>query len=154
VTWHDEPVPITVEQALLPNSSIPKEQEQAFVGRECDQWLRKMLTTGPVLHARLMSVGGEAEFTVDGLKRAKSRIGVIAFRDGFGPRSRFYWQMKDAFIRASWAALFGPYCAHTVHSVHAFAGAEYAQYVHRMCGVCGSITINAPIDRPEDRSKR
>jgi putative DNA primase/helicase len=98
VTWHDEPVPLTVEQALRPNLSIPDEQEQAFVGRECDQWLREMLTAGPVLHARLMSVGREAGFTVDGLRRAKERIGVMAYRDGFGPGSRFYWKLKSASI--------------------------------------------------------
>jgi hypothetical protein len=101
VTWHDEPVPITVEQALRPNSSIPNEQEQAFVGRECDQWLREMLTAGPVLHAKIMSVGREAGFTIDGLRRAKERIGVTAFRDGFGPGSRFYWKLKSASIRES-----------------------------------------------------
>jgi hypothetical protein len=101
VTWHDEPVPLTVEQALRPNSSIPNEQEQAFVGRECDQWLREMLAAGPVLVTNIMRVGREAGFTVDALKRAKRRIGVTAFRDGFGPGSRFYWQVKDASIRAS-----------------------------------------------------
>jgi putative DNA primase/helicase len=101
VTWHDEPVPLTVEQALRPNSSIPNEQEQAFVGRECDQWLREMLAAGPVLHTNIMKVGREAGFTVDALKRAKRRIGVTAFRDGFGPGSRFYWHVKDESIRAS-----------------------------------------------------
>jgi hypothetical protein len=101
VTWHDEPVPITVERGLRPNSSIPKEQEQAFVGRECDQWPREMLAAAPVLHARPMSVGREAGFTVDGLRRAKERIGVTAYRDGFGPGSRVYWKPNSASIHDS-----------------------------------------------------
>jgi putative DNA primase/helicase len=101
VTWHNEPVPITVEQALRPQSSLPDEEERAFFGRESDQWLREMLAAGPVLHAKIMMVGREAGFTHDTLRRAKERIGVKAYRDGFGPGSRFYWQLKGAFLRES-----------------------------------------------------
>jgi len=101
VTWRDAPVPITVEQALRSLSSPPHEQERAFFGRECDQWLREMLAAGPVLHAQIMEVGREAGFTRDSLRRAKDRIGVTAYRDGFGPGSRFYWKLKGASSRAS-----------------------------------------------------
>ena len=68
----------------------------------------------------------------DALRRAKKRIGATAYRDGFGPGSRFYGQWSGACNCASWAAVFGPYCAHTVHTAHAFAGAKYAQYVQSM----------------------
>ncbi len=101
VRWCDEPVPITVGQALRPLPSPPDEEDRAFFGRECDQWLREMLTAGPVLHAEIMHVGREAGFTRDALRRAKRRIGATAYRDGFGPGSRFYWQLKDASNRAS-----------------------------------------------------
>ncbi len=46
VTWRDEPVPATVEQAFRPPPSSPDEEEQVFLGRECDQWLREMLAAG------------------------------------------------------------------------------------------------------------
>ncbi len=101
VTWCDEPVSTTIEQALRLLPSPPDEEEQAFFGRECDQWLREMLAAGPVPHAEIMSVGREAGFSRDALRRAKRRIGVTAYRDGFGPGSRFYWQLKGASSRAS-----------------------------------------------------
>ena len=102
VTWHDEPVPITVEQALRPRPSPAGEEEQAFFGRESDQWLREMLAAGPVLYTNILNVGKSAGFTRDTLRRAKERIGAgCIYRDGFGPGSRFYWRLTGASGRAS-----------------------------------------------------
>jgi hypothetical protein len=101
VTWRDEPVPTTMEQALRPLPSHPDDEEQAFLGRKCDQWLHEMLAAGPVLHGEVMNAGREAGFSRDTLRRAKERIGVMSYRDGFGPGSRFYWQLKGASSRAS-----------------------------------------------------
>jgi len=70
-------------------------------GRECDQWLHEMLAAGPVLHGEVMTAGRAAGFTRDSLRRAKERIGVSAYREGFGPGSRFYWQLRGASSRAS-----------------------------------------------------
>jgi Protein of unknown function (DUF1670) len=101
VTWHNEPVPITVDRALRPRSSPAGEEEQAFLGRESDQWLREMLDAGPVLYTDILNVGRTAGFTRDTLRRAKERIGATAYRDGFGPGSRFYWRLTGASSRAS-----------------------------------------------------
>ena len=76
VTWRDQPVPITVEQALRPPSGAHASAEPVFTGRESDVWLREMLATGPVLHATIMTAGREAGFTPDALRRAKERIGA------------------------------------------------------------------------------
>ena len=101
VSWHDEPVPMTVEQALRPRPSPADEEERAFFGRESDQWLREMLDAGPVLYTDILNVGRTAGFNRDTLRRAKERIGVTAYRDGFGPGSRFYWRLTVASNRAS-----------------------------------------------------
>jgi len=87
VTWCDEPVPITVEHALRPPPRPLDEQEQAFLGRECDRWLIEMLSPGPVLYAEIVNIGREAGFTRDALRRAKDRVGVTSYRYGFGPGS-------------------------------------------------------------------
>jgi hypothetical protein len=101
VAWRDEPLQATVEQALRPLPSHPDEEEQAFFGRECDQWLHEMLAAGPALHGEVMNAGREAGFSRDTLRRAKERIGVTAYREGFGPGSRFYWQLNGASSRAT-----------------------------------------------------
>ncbi len=48
-----------------------------------------------------MTAGRQAGFTRDALRHAKERIGVSAYREGFGPGSRFYWQLKGASSRVS-----------------------------------------------------
>ncbi len=101
VTWRDEPVPTAVEHALRPLASPPDGEEQAVFGRECDRWLRKILAAGPVLHGQVMNAGRQAGFTRDALRRAKERVGVTAYRQGFGPGSRIFWRLKDLSSRAT-----------------------------------------------------
>jgi hypothetical protein len=101
VTWCDELVATTVRQALRPVPGPPDEREQTFFVRECDQWLREMLAAGPVAHAEIMSIGRDAGFTRDTLRRARERIGVTTCRNGFGPGSRFYWRLEGPFDPAS-----------------------------------------------------
>jgi len=53
---------------------------------------------------RLIAAGADlakVHILEDALRRAKERIGVTAYREGFGPGSRFYWQLKRAPSRAS-----------------------------------------------------
>jgi putative DNA primase/helicase len=95
VTWSNEPVHVSVKQALRPMSSPPDVEEHAYYGRESDKWLCEMLTAGPVPLSRVMSDGDIAGFTPGMLRRAKERTGVIAYREGFGRGSRFYWKLND-----------------------------------------------------------
>jgi hypothetical protein len=74
-------------------------EEQAFARCESDEWLREMLSTGPVLHAEILTAGRLNGFTRDTLRRAKERIGAMSCREGFGPGSRLYWDLKRAFDR-------------------------------------------------------
>ncbi len=101
VTWRDEPVPATVEQSLRPPPSPADEEEQVFLGRECDKWLHEMLAAGPVFHGEVMTAGREAGFAPEALRRAKERIGATAYREGFGPGSRYFWHLKNASSRVS-----------------------------------------------------
>jgi hypothetical protein len=89
-----------LQRANPPSTTLSDEEEQGFFGRECDERLREMLAAGPVLHAEIMNVGRKAGFTPYALRRARERIAVTGYRDGFGPGSRFYWQLKSASICA------------------------------------------------------
>ena len=53
-----------------------------------------MLLTGPVLHAEILTAGRRNGFTRDTLRRAEERIGAMSCREGFGPGSRLYWELK------------------------------------------------------------
>ena len=52
VIWSDEPVPITVEEALRPRLGPRSPGEEPDLS-ECDEWLRATLADGPVLAADL-----------------------------------------------------------------------------------------------------
>ncbi len=101
VAWLEDPMPVTVEQALRPLHAERDHEEQAFARRECDEWLREMLSTGPVLYTEILTAGRLNGFTRDTLRRAKERIGAMSCREGFGPGSRLYWALKRAVTSAS-----------------------------------------------------
>ena len=101
VAWLEDPMPVTVEQALRPLPAERDHEEQAFARRESDEWLREMLSTGPVLHVEILTAGRLNGFTRDTLRRAKERIGAMSCREGFGPGSRLYWELKRTVTSAS-----------------------------------------------------
>ena len=103
VAWLEDPTPVTIEQALRPLSAGRDHEEQAFARRESDEWLREMLSTGPVPHAEILTAGRRNGFTRDTLRRTKERIGAVSCRVGFGPGSRLYWELKRA-VRAALSA--------------------------------------------------
>jgi len=95
VVWSDEPVPITVEEALrLRPEMAAREPEPDMI--DCEEWLRATLAGGPILAADLRRAGEEAGFAWITLRRARSRIGAVIRREGFGPGSKYYWQERNA----------------------------------------------------------
>ena len=96
VAWLPEPIPITIAQAMRRLPARSHADEQAFARRECDLWLREILAAGPVSHAEILTAGSPNGFTRNTLRRAKKRLGARSCRQGFGPGSRLYWQLKRA----------------------------------------------------------
>ena len=96
VEWHDEPVAITVDEALAAELEAGLNAEQAAERCECDKWLRDTLARGPVSVSSIWREGQNAGFSRDALKRAKSRIGAASDREGFGPGSKYFWRLGDA----------------------------------------------------------
>jgi putative DNA primase/helicase len=99
VVWHPEPVVVTVEQALQSQSSPRRGGVPVSPRRECDEWLRAVLSAGPVLRSEIMTRGHEAGFRIDAIRRAKARVGVTSIREGFGAGARFYWRAKASYLK-------------------------------------------------------
>ena len=96
VEWMNDPVAITVDEALAAELEAGQNAEQAAERRECDRWLRETLAAGRMLAAEIRRAGGDEGFNWDALKRSKRRIGAMTHREGFGPGSKCYWRLGDA----------------------------------------------------------
>jgi putative DNA primase/helicase len=104
IIWSDEPVPITVDEALRPESGLRSPGQERELS-ECEEWLREALAGAPVLAADLRRAGRDAGFSWTTLRRARSRIGAVTRRDGFGPGSKCYWQPRNASKREPTSAM-------------------------------------------------
>jgi hypothetical protein len=102
VVWSDEPVTIAIDEALRPRRQTPTDRQDEEL-TDCQQWLREMLATagGRMLAAEIRRAGQEAGFSWTTLFRARGRVGATARREGFGPGSKSYWQLRDESIHAS-----------------------------------------------------
>jgi hypothetical protein len=90
----EEPVAITIEEALRPKATQPLNGRQADEERlECDTWLQAFLAGGVKPAAEVMNAGTAAGFSKDQIRRAKHRIGVVARREGFGVDGGWFWKL-------------------------------------------------------------
>jgi hypothetical protein len=71
-----------------------RDATRATMSRQCEDWLRKLLNSGPVAAKDVYRQASEAGYSVDQAKRAKVRIGAIARKDGFTDDSRWLWQFS------------------------------------------------------------
>ncbi len=90
VEWESDPVNVTVEQALAPDDGAGRGRSES---RECDDWLRELLSDGPVEQREIESAGEAAGFNPDKLRRAKERI-ATSERIGFGKGSKWVWKLS------------------------------------------------------------
>jgi hypothetical protein len=97
VVWSDEPVAVTVEEALRPRAQTPGLHGDDPELSDCEQWLRETLAQsgGRAPAAEIRRAGREAGFGWTTLHRARGRVGASARREGFGPGSKSYWQLRD-----------------------------------------------------------
>jgi hypothetical protein len=95
VVWCDAPVTITVEEALRPRGETPGRNVNPELDL-CEEWLKETLAGGRVLASELRHACKDAGFTWTTLHRARSRIGAVTRREGFGRGSKVFWQLHDA----------------------------------------------------------
>jgi len=93
VAWIDETVPITVEDALRPQTASSLNGEQADERHECDGWLRTFLANGLKSSNEVFKAGNAAGFSKDQIRRSKYRIGAVARKEGFDKDAQWSWEL-------------------------------------------------------------
>jgi len=93
IAWSDQPVAITIEQALRPEMVSVHRARQADERNECDDWLLTYLAEGARSPTDVFRDGKAAGFSWGQIRRAKSRIGVVARKAGFAKDARWAWAM-------------------------------------------------------------
>lgn len=91
LAWEPEPIHLTADEVMTTNpagSGAPR--------RDAKEWLRGLLTDGAVEAER-----GEEQANHDGiplrtLKRAKRDLGVLSYKEGFGPGATWYWKLPES----------------------------------------------------------
>ena len=87
VHWEPDPVPTTAGEVLARgNGSGGK-----GAGNEAEQWLRDVLSDGPVPTSELKALAQRDGMGWRTIESAKQRIGVKATREGFGSDGRWVW---------------------------------------------------------------
>ena len=94
VEWSDEPVAITIEEALRPKAAHVLDGGQAGERLACDGWLRAFLAEGVKSTIEVFKAGNAAGFSTDQIRRAKGRIGVVAKKEGFDKDAQWSWQLS------------------------------------------------------------
>jgi hypothetical protein len=93
VEWSDQPVAITVAEALRPEAAPALDGEQAGERLECDDWLRTVLAEGLKSTTEVLKAGNAAGFSKDQVRRAKVRLGVVARKEGFDRDAQWSWEL-------------------------------------------------------------
>jgi AAA domain-containing protein len=89
VRWEGESS-ITAEEALA--ASKPTKGSRAPTAPE---FLTDFLAGGPQLQTAVVERGTERGFSLDQLKRAKNKMGVVSFREGFGESGNWLWALPQ-----------------------------------------------------------
>ncbi len=77
VAWEPEPVAMTADEAM---EALPKPTPR----EEAAEWLRQVLSAGPLPSNQVERQGSEAGFTLRTLRRAKADLGILPYREGTG----------------------------------------------------------------------
>ncbi|MBL4591798.1 MAG: AAA family ATPase [Phycisphaerales bacterium] len=87
VQWEANPVNITASEVLAKSSG------RNNAGDEAGDWLRDVLSNGPMPVGELKSMAEQDGLAWRTIERAKKRIGVKATREGFSSGGRWMWAM-------------------------------------------------------------
>jgi putative DNA primase/helicase len=90
VAWLDEPVPITVEEALRPRMA-PYEDDDADETNECAKWLTQFLANGPRPSIEVFKEACGVGYSRHQVKRAKKRMRAVAQKQGFQDGAQWTW---------------------------------------------------------------
>lgn len=93
VEWETEAVLITTEEALAAETEVGEDRSEA---REVDRWLQETLADGPLPTKVIFKSGRDAGFSPDQAKRAKKRMLVRSYKEGFSSdAARWVWVLPE-----------------------------------------------------------
>ncbi len=113
IVWDSEPVTVTADEAL----AAPVEDEARTEREEAADWLRELLSGGPVRVSEIKREAKEAGLSWRTVERAKRAIGAHVVREGFGGQCR--WSVTEP--------PYSPPDPHTRHSRQAQIPGEYGE---------------------------
>lgn len=100
VAWEAQPVQISADEALSRafGAGARNRDDEApdSALEEASNWLRDMLSQGPVAAKELRKAASDAGHAWATVRRAKKAIGAEAKPDKFGPGSQWQWSMPNA----------------------------------------------------------
>ncbi len=96
VEWLDEPVAITVDEALAAEQAACQADRAAPERRDAEEWLKELLGAGPVLAGEIKDLSKSCPFGWRTIQEVKRSLGVVADRKGFGRDGQWYWRLPDA----------------------------------------------------------
>jgi len=91
VAWETEPVSITANQALAAEAAGTEHQSAQA---EAEEFLRDILTDGPVPAKDVQEAARASLITNATLRRAKAKLDIEVTREGFGPGSKVLWHHR------------------------------------------------------------
>jgi len=94
--WVNEAIDITADQALAAEQGAQMADRDAPERREAAQWLREVLSTGPVLATEIRELVKSCPFSLRTVETAKKSLAIKAYREGFGRDGQWYWRLDDA----------------------------------------------------------
>ena len=77
------------------------DEDGAPARSEAEEILREILAEGPVPAKKVKALGRDAGIAERTLDRARQAIGAITRREGFGPGSRFLWELPEESMPAT-----------------------------------------------------
>jgi hypothetical protein len=90
LSWESGPVSNLDVEALLSGPPLDRHER-----REVDDWLRQLLTNGPLDARQIKRAAEQAGFAWRTVFRAKQRLGIDAVKLGFGPSGKWTWMLPD-----------------------------------------------------------
>jgi RecA-family ATPase len=93
VEWFNEPLVITVEEALRRRRETGDDAVDTTEASECRRWLSGLLANGPKSAVDVFKSANDAGYTRKQVSFAKRRIGGIARKQGFSGTSQWTWEL-------------------------------------------------------------
>ena len=95
VCWLDEPLAITADEALEAERARSESRKEAAAPErgEAKQWLREVLSAGPIPTTEVLAAARAAGIGTRTINRAKRELDVKAIKEGFGLDARWLWSL-------------------------------------------------------------